>query len=66
MNMKGWRTLGFALLLAVGGVVQTFDWATVIPQNQTWSGIVMLAIGGAIAALRYVTTTPLGSAEEKT
>ena len=60
--MKGWKTLGFALLLAVGGVAQTFNWATVIPQDKTWSGIAMLAIGGVIAALRYVTTTPVGKA----
>lgn len=58
---KGWRTLLFALLIAAGGVVQTFDWATIIPQNQTWSGIAMLAVGAVIAALRYITTTPVGS-----
>ena len=60
--MKGWKTLLFALLVAVGGVLQTFNWATVIPQDQTWSGIVMVAIAAAIAALRVVTTTPVGKA----
>lgn len=58
--MKGWKTLAFALILAIGGVFQTFDWATVVPQDKTWSGLVMLAIGGAVAALRAVTTTPVG------
>lgn len=58
--IKGWKTLGFALLVAAGGVIQTFDWATVIPQDKTWSGIAMLMMGGIIAGLRYVTTTPLG------
>ncbi len=61
--MKGWRTLGFSLLLAGVGVVQTFDWVTVVPQDKTWTGVVMMAIGGAIAALRYVTTTPIGQSK---
>jgi uncharacterized membrane protein HdeD (DUF308 family) len=58
--MKGWKTLGFALAVAVAGVVQSFNWATVVPQDKTWSGVVMIAIGAIIAALRYVTTTPVG------
>jgi uncharacterized membrane protein HdeD (DUF308 family) len=57
--MKGWRTLGFALLLAVTGVFQTFDWATIVPQDRAWSGVVMVGIAAAIAALRAVTTTPI-------
>ena len=59
--MKGWKTLGFALLVAIGGVLQTFNFATIIPQDQKWSGVVMLAVGAAIAALRYVTDTPVGT-----
>ena len=58
--MKGWKTLIFAIAVAIGGVLQTFDWATVIPQDKTWSGIAMVAVGAAIAALRAVTTTPIG------
>ena len=61
--MKGWRTLGLALFLALGGVVQTFDWATVIPQDKTWSGVIMMAIGSAVAALRFVTNTAAGKKE---
>jgi len=57
---KGWKTLAFALAIAVGGVLQTFDWATVIPQDKTWSGIVMIAIGAGIAGLRAITSTPVG------
>lgn len=57
--MKGYKTLAFALAIAVGGVLQTFDWATVIPQDKTWSGVAMLAAGAVIAALRYVTTSPI-------
>ena len=58
--MTGYRTLFFSLLLSVAGVVQTFNWATVIPQDQTWSGVVMIAIGAGVALLRSVTTTPIG------
>lgn len=58
--MQGYRTLMLALAMAVAGVLQTFDWVTVVPQNKTWSGMAMLAVGAAIAALRYVTTTPVG------
>ncbi len=57
---KGWKTLGFAALVALAGVLQAFDWTTIIPMNQTWSGVVLIAIGAVIAALRYVTTTPVG------
>lgn len=58
--MQGWKTLSFALAVAVAGVAQTFDWATVVPQDKTWSGIAMIAVGGAIAALRAMTSTPIG------
>lgn len=60
--MKGWKTLGFATAVALAGVAQTFDWATVVPQDHTWSGLAMIAVGAAVAALRAVTTTPPGSA----
>lgn len=61
MNIaKGWKTLSFGILVAVVGVLQAFDWATVIPQNKTWSGAVMTGVGAVIVALRYVTTTPMG------
>lgn len=58
--MQGWKTLSFALAVAVAGVAQAFDWATVVPQDKTWSGIAMVAVGGVIAALRAVTSTPVG------
>lgn len=57
--MKGWKTLLFGLFVAVSGVLQTFDWVTVVPQDKTWSGAVMLAIGAAVVALRYVTDSPM-------
>ncbi len=58
--MKGWKTLGFALFIAGAGVVQTFDWATVIPQDKTWSGLAMIGVGAAIAALRVITSSAIG------
>lgn len=60
-TMKGFKTLGFALLVAIGGVLQMFDWATVIPQDKTWSGMAMIAVGAGIAALRAVTSTPIAT-----
>lgn len=57
--MKGWRTLAWAAFVALAGVVQTFDWATVIPQGQN-SGLILIAIGAVTAALRYITDTPVG------
>ena len=57
--MQGWKTLLFGIALAVAGVLQAFNWATVIPQDQTWSGVAMLAVGAAVMALRYVTTSPI-------
>ena len=61
--MKGWRTLGLALFLAVAGVVQVFDWASVVPQDQKWSGIVMLGIAAAVGALRVITNTAVGKSQ---
>lgn len=58
--MQGWKTLSFGLAITVGGFLQAFDWATVIPQDKTWSGIAMIAVGGAVAALRAMTSTPIG------
>ena len=57
---KGWKTLGFAALIALVGVLQTFDWATIIPPDKTWSGVALIAIGAGIAALRTITTTGVG------
>jgi len=58
--LSGYKTLLFSLAVSVAGVLQAFHWADVVPQNQTWSGIVMVGIGAAIAALRSVTSTPMG------
>lgn len=57
--MKGWRTLVFNLLIAIGGVVVTFDWGTVLPAE--YVGPAAIAIGILGAGLRAVTDTPIGT-----
>jgi hypothetical protein len=57
--LAGWRTLIVGVAVAVAGVLQTFNWATVVPQDKTWSGAAMVLIGGVIVFLRYITTTPI-------
>ena len=61
--MTGYRTLLFSLLVAGAGVLQSFDWITVVPQDKTWSGILMVGIGAIIAGLRSLTTTPAGQSK---
>jgi transcriptional regulator of nitric oxide reductase len=56
---KGWRTLGVSLVLAVVGVLQTADWATIVGPGAI--GPVMLGVGAVVAALRALTDTPLGT-----
>jgi hypothetical protein len=59
--MKGYRTLLFSLAVAAIGVFQTFDWATVVSEEQ--AGIMLTAIGVASAVLRFLTSTPVGEAK---
>ena len=61
--LQGWKTLAVAAAVAFAGVLQTFDWATVVPQDKSWTGIAMLVLGGVMAGLRYVTTTPVGKSQ---
>jgi hypothetical protein len=58
--MKGYRTLLFSLAVAVVGVLQSFDWATVVPADQ--AGVALTVIGVAGAILRFLTSTPVGEA----
>ena len=61
--MKGWRTLLWSLFLAAVGVIQAFDWTSVIPADSKDSGYILMIIGAVTAALRYFTTTPVGKAQ---
>ena len=55
--MKGFRTLAFSLAVAIVGVLQTADWATIIPPDQ--AGLALTIVGVASAALRFFTSTPV-------
>ncbi len=55
---KGWRTVILSVLLAVAGVLQTADWATIVPPTQV--GPVILCVGILVAVLRALTDTPVG------
>jgi hypothetical protein len=56
--LKGWRTMLLSVALAVVGVLQTADWATVVGPEQV--GPTMLTIAVVVAVLRALTDTPLG------
>jgi hypothetical protein len=59
--MKGYRTLIFSLAVAAVGVLQTFDWATVVPPDK--AGIALTAVGVVSAVLRFLTSSPVGAKE---
>ncbi len=57
-KLKGWRTILVSVLLAVVGVLQTADWATIVAPR--YVGPAMLAIAVVVAVLRAVTDTAVG------
>jgi hypothetical protein len=57
--LKGWRTVILSIVIAVVGVLQTADWATIVGPRQV--GPTMLAIAIVVAVLRAVTNTAVGS-----
>jgi hypothetical protein len=59
--MKGYRTLLFSLAVAIIGVLQSFDWATVVAPEQ--AGIALTVVGVAGAILRFLTSTAVGAKE---
>lgn len=59
--MKGYRTLFFSLAVAAIGVLQSFDWATLVPPDQ--AGIALTVVGVAGAILRFLTSTQVGAKE---
>lgn len=57
-KLKGWKTMIFATLLSVGGVIQNFNLAQILqPQYAGWA---LLVIGILVAVLRMLTTTSVG------
>lgn len=57
--LTGWKTLAFNIALAIVGVLQTFDWVSVVGDSKT--GIVMSAIAVVNVVLRYFTNGPVGT-----
>jgi hypothetical protein len=60
--LKGHRTRIFGTLVAVLGLVETYDDQIVrqlVPEN--YQGLMMLAIGAGVIILRQITTTPPGA-----
>jgi hypothetical protein len=57
--IKGWRTVLLSVVIAVVGVLQTADWATIIGPRAV--GPTMLAIAIAVAVLRAMTDTAFGN-----
>ncbi len=56
--LKGWKTLIASLAIAGAGVLQSADWATIVPAGTV--GPVMIGIGVLVATLRTLTDTPVG------
>ena len=59
--MKGFRTLAFSLAVAIVGVLQTVDWATIIPPDH--AGLALTIVGVVSATLRFFTSTPVFEAK---
>lgn len=57
--MKGWRTLGLAVIVAVGGVLQGADWTTIVSDPQT-AGWIAAGIATVFGILRMFTNTAIG------
>ena len=60
-QIKGWRTLGLAVAVAVIGAVDAFDWIDIIPANV---GAWLIPILGVLFGyLRSITTTAMGQSK---
>lgn len=56
--MKGYRTICFAVVLAICGALQQAHLVDILGAQR--AGYVLLAVALVVAALRAATTTPLG------
>ena len=56
-KMKGWKTAAFAFAITTLGGAQAFFQS--VEMDPATQGYVLIGIGGAIAALRAVTSTPM-------
>lgn len=60
--LQGWKTLIFGVGVAVVGVLQTFDFSTVISDPKV-VGYITTGIGVAVIVLRTLTSTPVGTSK---
>ena len=56
--LKGWRTLAFNLLIAVGAAA-----GTITGEMSTETAIKVILIAAVNAGLRFITTTPVGKGD---
>lgn len=56
--VKGWKTMIVSSVLAIVGVLQTADWATIVSPSHV--GPTILGIAILVAVLRSVTDTAVG------
>jgi hypothetical protein len=57
--MKGWRTLLLNLGIALLGVLEVTDWASILGGDK--AGLMVTAVAVANIVLRSLTTTAIGS-----
>jgi phage-related minor tail protein len=57
-TVKGWKTMVVSAVLAIVGVLQTADWATIVSPQRV--GPTILGIAILVAVLRSVTDGPVG------
>lgn len=57
--VKGWKTVGFMGAIAVVGILQQADWATLVPPQ--YQGLALAIVGGLGVFLRMLTTTSIGA-----
>ena len=61
MNIKGFRTIGYAFLIGGLGAAQEADWVSAVGNEN--AGYVLIVIAAGIAILRKLTSTPMGKGE---
>lgn len=61
--MQGWKTVIIAGAITMVGFLQTVNWVDLIPNDTKTVGLIVTVIGVVMAALRALTSTPIGKAQ---